>query len=164
MVLLDEGGADGGGDHLALSLGNICQRVAHEMNAAALPGGAQHLGDGRLEALVGIGDHQLDAPQAPAREAAQVVALEGLGLRRANGQARDLAPAFCVDGHSDYRRHRDDPPGLAQFDASEIEPETGSVPLDQPHLWTHLAKLSDAFRVPGSHMQIFPAARATPGR
>jgi hypothetical protein len=38
------------------------------MNAATLPSGVQDLGDRRLEALVGIGDHQLDAPEPTSRQ------------------------------------------------------------------------------------------------
>ncbi len=37
------------------------EHVAHEVHAAALPGGAEDLGDGGLEALMGVGDDQLDA-------------------------------------------------------------------------------------------------------
>jgi hypothetical protein len=41
---LSKGGADHGGDHLALAFVGMGQRVAHEMDPAALPGGAEHLG------------------------------------------------------------------------------------------------------------------------
>ena len=68
VVVLDEGGADHGGDHLALALGDVGERVSHEMNAAPLPGGVQDLGDRRLEALMGIGDDQLDASEPTSRQ------------------------------------------------------------------------------------------------
>lgn len=40
------------------------QHIAGEMNPAALPGGAQHLGDRCLDAFVSIGDDQLDTSEA----------------------------------------------------------------------------------------------------
>jgi hypothetical protein len=39
----------------------MCQRVAHEVHAATLPGGVEHLGYGSLDALMGVGHDQLDA-------------------------------------------------------------------------------------------------------
>jgi hypothetical protein len=42
------------------------QSVPHEVNPAALPGGAEHLGDSGLDALMGIGDDELHAAQASA--------------------------------------------------------------------------------------------------
>jgi hypothetical protein len=44
--------------------------------------GVQDFGDGGLDALVGVGDHQLDAAQAAAGELAQEGGPEGLGLGR----------------------------------------------------------------------------------
>ena len=70
MILLHEGSADGGGDHEALSLADMGQGVPHEVNPAALPGCAEHLGGGCLETLVGIRDDQLDAAQATPRQGA----------------------------------------------------------------------------------------------
>lgn len=56
------------------------QGIAHEVDAAVLPDCAEDLGDGRLYALMGIGDYELHAAQAPASQAAQEVGPEGLGL------------------------------------------------------------------------------------
>jgi hypothetical protein len=42
------------------------ERVAHEVDAAALPGGAEHARDGGLDAFAGVGDDELDAAQAAA--------------------------------------------------------------------------------------------------
>ena len=64
------------------------------MNAAALPGGVQDLGDRRLEALVGVGDDQLDTPEATAAQGAQEVGPEGFRLGRADGEPEDLSAAF----------------------------------------------------------------------
>jgi len=47
------------------------QDVAHEVDAAALPCGAKHPSDSGLNALIGIGDHQLHASEASAGQLAQ---------------------------------------------------------------------------------------------
>jgi hypothetical protein len=52
--------ADGRGDHGLLGLGDMPEHVAQEMNGAALPRAAKDLGDGLLEALMGVGDAQPD--------------------------------------------------------------------------------------------------------
>jgi hypothetical protein len=50
------------------------QHVAHEVNPTLLPRGMQH------DALVGVGDRQLDAAKPAARELAQELGPERLGL------------------------------------------------------------------------------------
>jgi hypothetical protein len=62
----------------------MCQGVAHEVDAAALPSGVEDLGDGGFQPLIGVGDNQLDAAQAAPRQLAQEVEPEGLGLRGAD--------------------------------------------------------------------------------
>ncbi len=56
-----ERGADPGRDNAPLSLARMCQRIAHEMHPAALPGGPQHSLCGRLEAFVRVGGDQFHA-------------------------------------------------------------------------------------------------------
>lgn len=59
---LGEDGADGGREHLGVGLGDLGQDVPHEVDLAALPGGAdEDLGDGRLEPEVVVGDDQAHA-------------------------------------------------------------------------------------------------------
>jgi hypothetical protein len=53
------------------------QQIAHRMHPAALPGGAQHLGDRRLQADMRVRDHQLDAAQTAPHQAAQELGPEG---------------------------------------------------------------------------------------
>jgi hypothetical protein len=60
------------------------QHIAHEVHPTALPGGAEDLLHGRLDAFMGIGDDQLDAAQAAPGELAQEGGPEGLGFRRAD--------------------------------------------------------------------------------
>ena len=96
--------ADGGGDHRLLGLAAVAQHVAQEVHGAALPGAAQHLGDGRLQALVGIGDAERHAGQAAGPQAAQELAPEGLGLGFADVDADHLAPARLVHAVGDHQR------------------------------------------------------------
>jgi hypothetical protein len=60
-VVLGERGGDEGGDHTAALFAGVGQDVAHEMDAAALPGGAEHAFDGGFQSLVSIGDDELHA-------------------------------------------------------------------------------------------------------
>ena len=108
------------------------QDVAHEVHAAALPGGVEHLGDGRLDAFMGVRDHQLDAAQATAGELAQKGGPERLGLRGADIHAEDLAPAVAVDPDRDDHGGRDDAALLAHLHVGGVDPQVGPVALDRP--------------------------------
>src|SRR5690606_38917359 len=68
--LLGEGRGNEGAGNPAAALAGMGQNIAHEVNPAALPSGAQDLGDSRLDAFMGIGDHQLDTAQAAAGQLA----------------------------------------------------------------------------------------------
>jgi site-specific DNA recombinase len=63
---------------IAEANGRLCSDRVHP---AALPSRLEHALDGRLDALVGVGDHQLDPGQAATLELAQEFQPEGLGLR-----------------------------------------------------------------------------------
>jgi hypothetical protein len=43
-------------------------------------------------------------------------------LRLPDVEAHDLALAVRVDGHRDYRRHRDDAPALALLQIGRVQP------------------------------------------
>src|SRR5207302_6938772 len=107
-VVLGEGGADPGRDDAPLRLAGIGKRVAHEVYAAALPGGAQNLDDGGLQPLVRVRDYQLRATQAATCQATQELDPERLGLAMADGHAEHLASSVGVDANSDDDRDRDD--------------------------------------------------------
>ena len=130
VAFLDKGDAHGGGGHGALPPGDMGQGVPHEVDPAALPGGAEHLGGGRLEPLTGIRDDQLDATQPPARQGTQEVGPEDLCFRRPDGQFQDLAPALRVHRDGDYRRHRDDAPALPHLDVGGVEPQIGPIAFE----------------------------------
>ena len=105
---LKKGLSDRGGDHGVLSLGHVRQGVTHPMNSAPLPGRTEHPGDRVAQAVVSVGDYQLDALETALDQALQKSRPERFGFGRAETQADDLAPAFGRDRHGDYRSDRDD--------------------------------------------------------
>jgi hypothetical protein len=60
-AVLGEGGRHEGRDDAPAALAGMGERVAHGVDAAALPCRVHQLGDGRLDALMGVGDDELDA-------------------------------------------------------------------------------------------------------
>jgi hypothetical protein len=60
-VVLGEGGGSEGGDDAAPLTARMREHIAHEMDAAALPGCVVHLGDGAFDALMSVRDNELEA-------------------------------------------------------------------------------------------------------
>jgi len=81
---------------------------------------------------MGVGDHQLDAAQAPAAQLAQELGPEGLGLGRADVHAQHFAAAIGVGADRDDHRHRDDAAVVADFHIGGVDPEIRPVALDRP--------------------------------
>ena len=169
-IVLGEGGADPGGDDAALGLAGVGQGVAHEMDAAALPGRPQDPGDGGLQPLVRVRDHQLDAPEAAAGKRAQKLDPERLGLAVTDGHAQHLAPAVGVDADGDDDRDRDDVMVAPGFDIGGVEPDVGPVALDRAaeeglHPLVYLRAeprdlaLADALHAHGAHQVVDRAGR-----
>jgi hypothetical protein len=79
-VVLGEGGRDEGRDDAPAAAAGMGERIAHEVHPAALPAGAEHARDGRLDALMGVRDHQLDAGEATPLELAQELDPEERGV------------------------------------------------------------------------------------
>ena len=88
-------------------------------------------------------------------------------------QPDDLAPSVGVDGHGDYRGHRDDPAALADLEVGRVEPEVGPLALQGApqegadalvDVATELgdARLRDAAHAHGLH-QVVDLARGHPG-
>lgn len=79
----------------APALASMGQGVALEVDAAALPSGAENLRDGGFDALMSIADDQLHAPQAPPRQLAEELSPNRLGLGSAYFQTQNLTAAAC---------------------------------------------------------------------
>ena len=101
--------------------------LLQQPHAAALPGGADNAGDGVLQPLVGVGDHELHALEPALGEVAQESRPEGFGLGGADVQADDLALALGRDSHRDYGGDRNDAAALAHLEVSGIQPEIGPL-------------------------------------
>ena len=70
-IALQESLADRGGDHGVLTFRHVGQGVAHPMNPAALPSGAEHASDREAQAVMSIRDHQLDTLETALDQALQ---------------------------------------------------------------------------------------------
>ena len=132
LVGLHEHRPDGGGHHLMLGLRHVGQGIPHEMNTTSLPRCSEDLSDGGLQTFVGVRDDEPDALQPAFLQPAQEPEPEHGGLRRAEAEAQDLAPAVGVDARGDDRRHRHDAPVLAHLQVGRVEPQVGPLPLDRP--------------------------------
>src|SRR5579859_8239801 len=123
LIGLKEGLTDGGCDDGVLGFGDIGEGIPHEMDAAALPGGAQDTRDGRLQALMGIGDDQLHSLQPAPDEVAQEGRPEWLRFARPDMQADNFAASVGVDGNRYYSGHAHNPPTFADFQVGGVEIE-----------------------------------------
>ena len=101
------------------------------MDPAALPGRVDQLGAGGLDALVGVGDDQLDAAQTPPSQLAQKLHPERLGLRGTDVHAQHFAPPIRIDADRDDDGHRNDTVIAAHFDVSRIEPDVRPVAFER---------------------------------
>ena len=98
------------------------ERVPEEVDGAALPGRAQHLRDGLLEAFVGVRDDQLHPGEAAADQRAKELPPERLGLGRAHVQADDLPLTAGVHPVGHHQGPMLDPPTGADLLDLGIQP------------------------------------------
>jgi hypothetical protein len=95
---------------------DMTAQIAQEVNRPALPRGTEHRRERRFEPRVRVADGRLHPDQATRDQRPQELAPERLGLRGADVQADDLAPARLVDGVRDHHAlARDAPPGRGPF-------------------------------------------------
>ena len=130
--LLHKGGCDEGRDDATTALAGMRQHVPHEVDAAALPGGGEHLGDGGLQALISIRDDELHPAQASAGELAQELCPDRFGLRGADLYAQHLAPAVVIDTNRDDHRDGDDAPATTDLQVGRINPKVWPIAFDRP--------------------------------
>src|SRR4029077_15434691 len=100
-IVLGKSGGNEGGDDAPAALAGMGLDVAHEVNAATLPGSVEHLADGGFDRLMRIRDHQLDATQSAPGQLAQECGPECLGFGGANVHAEYFASAITVDADRD---------------------------------------------------------------
>ena len=93
---------------------------------------AQHLGDGLLEAGVGVGDASLTPSRPRARKRPQELAPERLGLGLAHVQADDLAAAGLVHAVGDHQRLVAHPARLADPLDLGVQPQVRVGALQGP--------------------------------
>jgi hypothetical protein len=122
MIGREEDLPDRGGDDGVLALRYVRQRIPHEVDAAALPSGADDADDGRLQSFMGVGDDELHALETAPDEVAQEGGPERLGLAGADVQADNLALALGVDRNRYYRRDADDAAAFADLEVGGIKP------------------------------------------
>src|SRR4051794_6138174 len=108
------------------------ERIPHEVDAAALPGRTEDLRDGGLQALVGVRDDELHAPQPSAGELAQERRPEGLSLGGTDVEAQHLAPAVAVGPDRHDHGDRDHAAILTYLQVGRVDPEIRPVALDRP--------------------------------
>ena len=75
--------------------------TAHEVHPAALTGGAEHLGDCRIDALVRVRDHQFDAAQTTPCQLAQELGPDRFRLGSACFHSQKLPATIGVDADRD---------------------------------------------------------------
>src|SRR3954452_5792683 len=101
------------------------------MHPTPLKAGMEHLAGRGAQALMVIGDHQLDAAQAAVGQRTQEALPEHLRLGGARGDTEHLAPTIRVHANSDYRRGRDDAASLARLHVSRVDPEVWPLALER---------------------------------
>ncbi len=96
------------------------------MDVTPLSGGAgQDLGEGLLESRMVVGDHELDAVQAPLPEAHQEVFPARGALARGHVHRQDFQTAARVDADRDQDRLGTDHAAFAHLLVTGIEDEVG---------------------------------------
>jgi len=103
------------------------EHIAHEVDAAALPSGVEHLGDGAFDALMGVRDDELNPTQTTSRELAQECGPECLGLGGTYIHTENLAPAVAVDADRDDHGDRHDATVLAHLHVGRVDPQIRPV-------------------------------------
>ena len=103
-VGLGEDGADDTGDDVLTGARHDRENVSHEVDSAALPGGALEDGADRLlQTGVGVGDDELDTVQTAGLERAEEARPEGFVFAVASGESKNLAAP--VGGNPDGDDH-----------------------------------------------------------
>src|SRR5262249_28073769 len=103
----------------------MAERLAQEVNRAALPWTLERLCDRGLEAGVRVGDDQLHAGQTARDEAAEEAAPEGLGLALTDVETDHLAVTGLVHGVGEHQRLRHDAAAVTDLLDLRVQPQIG---------------------------------------
>jgi hypothetical protein len=98
-----------------LVLSGVAEAVAQEVDGAALPATAEHLGDRRLQARVRVADGELDTGQAALDQASEEGGPERFGLGLADVDRQDLPSAGLMHTMGDHQRFGDDAAAVADL-------------------------------------------------
>src|SRR6266540_4230991 len=110
----------------------MAERLAEEVDAAALPGAAEHLTDRLLQPGVRVGNDQLHAAQATLDKSAQEAAPERLGLGLADVERDHLAVAGLVDAVGEHQCFADDTAAVADLLDLRVQPQVRVAALERP--------------------------------
>ena len=114
------------------ALAGMDERIAHEADAAALPGRLQDIGYSSLQALVRVG-HDEFTPRRPRRRRLRRNSVQKvLASDRADIKAENLAPPVGVYADCDDRRQRDDAAVLPRLYIGGADPPVGPIPFERP--------------------------------
>jgi hypothetical protein len=149
--------ADQRGQQPVLIAAGVPEAVSEEVHGAALPRRAEDLGDGVLQALVGVGNDQLHADQAARDQGPEEIGPERLGLRGADVQADDLPPACLVDAVGDDHALALHPAAVADLLDLGIEKQVEVAALQRPR-----AERLDLLIQPGADAADLAAADPQP--
>ena len=149
LVGLFEDGSHQGGDHRPVGLWDLGGQVGHEVGPAPLPGRlGQHRRDRRLDATVGVGDHQLDAGSPRATKRAQKGRPGGAVLSGHDVEAEDLPSTLGVGGCGDDHRDVHHPAALSDPLGHRVDPQVAIGALVQGSLF-ELGHLGSSRRLSG---------------
>jgi hypothetical protein len=117
--------------HRLLLFAGVAERLAQEVDGAALPGAAEHLADRVLQTLVRVRDDQLYAGETALDQAAEELAPERLRLALATVEADHLTPARLVHAVRDHQALADDAAAVADLLDLGVEPQIGVAALER---------------------------------
>lgn len=123
--VLGEGGGDEGGHDATSALSGMGQGIAHEVDPAALPARTKNLGNGGLDAFMGIADSKFDTAQPPSGQLAEELRPDRLGLGCANLHSEHLVSAVGVDTDGNVDRDRDNASAASDLQIVSVDPQIG---------------------------------------
>jgi hypothetical protein len=120
-----EDAADRARHQWLLRPGDVAEHVPEKVDSAALPPAAEHLGDGSMQASMGIGNDQLHPLQPAGSQAAQERPPECFGFGLTDVQADNFAATGLMHAVGDYQGLVPDPARLTNPLHLGVQPQVG---------------------------------------